>query len=200
MRARPFLESDASADPLDQFNRWFDEASAAVAVPEAMALATATADGAPSVRIVLLKEADERGFVFHTNYESRKGRELSDNPRAALVFYWHELGRQVRVEGTVARVADDESDRYFDTRPLGARLSAWVSRQSEVIAARQDLEDRVETLRQHLGEELVRPDFWGGFRVRPETYEFWQHRDDRLHDRLRYRRDGDRWITERLAP
>lgn len=200
MKARPFLESDAAADPLVQFRRWLDDAGAAVPLPEAMALATASADAAPSARMVLLKEVDERGFVFHTNYESRKGRDLDANPRAALLFHWYEVGRQVRIEGRVERLPEDESDRYFETRPLAARLSAWISRQSEVVPSREELEERVETLRQHLGEELVRPDFWGGYRLVPEAYEFWQHRDDRLHDRIRYRRDGDRWVRERLAP
>ena len=200
MRERPFLESDALADPLEQFRRWFDEARGAVPLAEAMAVATATTDGAPSLRMVLLKEADERGFVFHTNYDSRKGRELAGNPHAALLFHWYELGRQVRIEGRVERLAEEESDRYFETRPLGGRLSAWISRQSEVIPSREELEERVETLRQHLGEELVRPEFWGGYRVVPDEYEFWQHRDDRLHDRFRYRREGDAWLRERLAP
>ena len=200
MRARPFVESDALGDPLAQFHRWWEDARGTVPLPEAMAVATATAAGAPSVRMVLLKQADERGFVFHTSYESRKGRELAANPRAALLFHWYELGRQVRIEGRVDRLSDAESDRYFQTRPLGGRLSAWISRQSEVIPSRDELEERVETLRQHLGEELVRPDFWGGYRVVPDEYEFWQHRDDRLHDRLRYRLDADRWIRERLAP
>ena len=200
MRERPFVESDTLADPLRQFRRWWEEAQGAVPLPEAMAVATATADGAPSVRMVLLKEADEHGFVFHTNYESRKGRELAANPRAALLFHWYELGRQVRIDGGVERLTEDESDRYFETRPLSGRLSAWISRQSEVIPSRDELEERVETLRQHLGEELVRPEFWGGYRVVPEEYEFWQHREDRLHDRFRYRRDGDSWVKERLAP
>ncbi|MBD0348604.1 MAG: pyridoxamine 5'-phosphate oxidase [Thermoleophilia bacterium] len=200
MRAQPFLESDALGDPLEQFRRWWQDAQGVVPLPEAMAVATATADGAPSVRMVLLKQADERGFVFHTNYESRKGRELTANPRAALLFHWYELGRQVRIEGAVEQLADEESDRYFETRPLSGRLSAWISRQSEAIPSREELEERVETLRQHLGEELIRPDFWGGYRLIAETYEFWQHRDDRLHDRFQYRRDGDRWVRERLAP
>ncbi len=200
MRAQPFLESDALGDPLEQFRRWWQDAQGVVPLPEAMAVATATADGAPSARMVLLKQADERGFVFHTNYESRKGRELAANPRAALLFHWYELGRQVRIEGAVERLADEESDRYFETRPLSGRLSAWISRQSEAIPSREELEERVETLRQHLGEELIRPDFWGGYRLIAETYEFWQHRDDRLHDRFEYRRDGDRWVRGRLAP
>jgi pyridoxamine 5'-phosphate oxidase len=185
-------EADAAHDPLTQFERWYEEARGAVEHPDAMVVATATAEGAPSARTVLLKGADDEGFVFFTNYESRKGRELAENPLAALLFYWQPLGRQVRVEGAVERLDAAASDAYFDTRPLGARLGAWVSRQSE--------ETGVEELRQHLGAELTRPPHWGGFRVRPEVYEFWQHREDRLHDRLRYRREADSWVRERLAP
>jgi pyridoxamine 5'-phosphate oxidase len=198
--AEELLEAGAANDPLTQFELWFDEAHGAVDVPETVALATASADGSPSVRMVLLKSADDSGFSFFSNYESRKGRELEENPRAALLFHWQPLGRQVRVEGPVERLPDEESDRYFATRPLGARLSAWVSRQSEVISTREELEARVETLRQHLGEELTRPPHWGGYRLVPERYEFWQHRDDRLHDRLRYRREDGRWLRERLSP
>jgi pyridoxamine 5'-phosphate oxidase len=194
------LEEQAANDPLTQFELWFEEARGAVDVPEARAIATATPDGAPSVRIVLLKSADDDGFSFFSNYDSRKGRELEDNPRAALLFHWHPLGRQVRVEGTVERLPDGASDRYFDTRPLGARLSAWVSRQSEVIGSRDELVEKVETMRQHLGSELTRPLHWGGYRLLPSLYEFWQHRDDRLHDRLQYRREGGRWVRERLSP
>jgi pyridoxamine 5'-phosphate oxidase len=152
------------------------------------------------VRMVLLKGADDEGFSFFSNYESRKGQELEANPRAALLFHWAPLGRQVRVEGTVERLPDPESDRYFDTRPLGARLSAWVSRQSEVIGSRDELVERVETMRQHLGSELTRPLHWGGYLLVPSLYEFWQHRDDRLHDRLQYRREDGRWVRERLSP
>jgi pyridoxamine 5'-phosphate oxidase len=200
VHAEELLEAQAANDPLTQFELWFEEARDAVAVPEAMALATATRDSAPSVRMVLLKGADDRGFAFFSNYESRKGGELETNPRAALLFHWAELGRQVRVEGTVERLPDEESDRYFDTRPLGARLAAWVSRQSEEIGSRDELIEGVETMRQHLGSELVRPIHWGGYLLVPTRYEFWQHRDDRLHDRLQYRRDDRRWVRERLAP
>jgi pyridoxamine 5'-phosphate oxidase len=191
-------EADAADDPFDQFSSWFQEAQAAVRVPEAMVVATATPDGAPSARTVLLKGADADGFVFFTNYESRKGRELAANPRAALLFHWQPLGRQVRVEGPVTRVDEAASDAYFASRPLGARLGASVSRQSEVIESRTVLEAAVEELR--LGPEPARPPHWGGFRVEPEVYEFWQHREDRLHDRLRYRRDRSAWVRERLAP
>ena len=193
-------EADAAADPLLQFARWFAEAGEAVLVPEAMVLATATSEGAPSARMVLLKDAGEDGFAFFTNYDSRKGRELAANPRAALLFHWQPLGRQVRVEGPVERLDEAASDAYFATRPPGARIGAWVSAQSEAIGSREELEAAVETMRQHMGDELERPPHWGGFRLRPEVFEFWQHRDDRLHDRLRYRHDRGRWVLERLAP
>jgi pyridoxamine 5'-phosphate oxidase len=164
---------------------------------EAMAVATATADGAPSVRMVLLKAADERGLVFFTHYTSRKGRDLEANRRAALLFHWDPLGRQVRVEGSVERVSAEESDAYFATRPAGARAGARASRQSEVLSDRGELERRVA----ELGEaELTRPESWGGFRVVPEAWEFWQHRDDRLHDRFRYTRRTSAWLIERLYP
>jgi pyridoxamine 5'-phosphate oxidase len=189
------LEEHADPDPLRQFAAWFSEAG--VSVPEAVALATATPDGAPSARMVLLKDFGERGFVFYSNYESRKGRELAENPRAALLFYWDPPRRQVRIEGEVGRLGDDESRAYFLTRPLGAQLSAWASRQSEVVESRRALEEAVEQLR---GRELGAPPHWGGYVLLPRVYEFWQHRDDRLHDRLRYRRDDSEWTMERLAP
>jgi pyridoxamine 5'-phosphate oxidase len=189
------LEEDAHPDPLEQFGSWFAEA--AERVPEAVALATASADGAPSARMVLLKDFGERGFAFYSNYESRKGRELAENPRAALLFYWDGPRRQVRIEGEVERLGEEESAAYFLTRPVGARLSAWASRQSEVVESRGALEDAVE---RHRGRETDAPEHWGGYLLRPSVYEFWQHRDDRLHDRLRYRRDGETWVRERLAP
>jgi pyridoxamine 5'-phosphate oxidase len=189
-------EQDVDAVPVRQFERWADEGDGA----DLIALATAAADGAPSVRMVLLKTADEAGLTFFTNYESRKGRELAANPRAALLFHWRELGRQVRVEGRVERLTPAESDAYWSTRPLGARLSAAASPQSEVVADRDALEALVERARAELGNDPPRPKSWGGLRLVPQTWEFWQHRDDRLHDRLRYRRDGTAWVVERLAP
>ena len=203
MRSRPLHEHELDADPLRQFGTWYREAeAAAIELPEAVAVATATSDGAPSVRMVLLKGFDERGFVFYSGYESRKGAELAENPRAALLFYWHPLGRQVRIEGSVERVAEEEADAYFATRPHGSRLSAAAWRQGELVGGRDELEARVAALRERHGAEVVpRPAYWGGYRVRPESFEFWQHRDDRLHDRLRYVRDErGGWRIERLAP
>jgi len=202
LRARPLLESDLDPDPLRQFAAWFEEAKAAgLPLPEAVALATATPDGRPSARMVLLKGFDERGFVFYSGLESRKGRELAANPQAALCFYWHELGRQLRIEGQAERVSREESEEYFATRPYGAQLSAAASRQSEVVGGRAELEAAVEELRARYPEgSLPLPPDWGGFRLAPETYEFWQHREDRLHDRFRYRLEAGRWLIERLAP
>jgi pyridoxamine 5'-phosphate oxidase len=201
-RAGLLLESGVDPDPLEQFRRWYADAEAAeIRAPHAMALGTATADGGPSVRMVLLKGYDERGFVFYTGYVSRKADELEANPHAALLFYWDPLGRQVRIEGRVERVADGESDAYFATRPRGAQLAAAASRQTAVLAGREELDTRVAELEGELsGADVPRPDHWGGYRLVPESYEFWQHREDRLHDRLRYRRDGGDWVIERLSP
>jgi pyridoxamine 5'-phosphate oxidase len=201
-RAGALLEGDVAAEPLEQFGRWYAAAErAGIRAPNAMALATATADGTPSVRMVLLKGADDDGFVFFSGYESRKGLELAANPRAALLFYWDPLGRQVRVEGDVERVSEAESDAYFATRPRGAQLAAAASRQGRVLVSRDELDARVAELeREHSGGEVPRPRQWGGFRLRPDTYEFWQHRENRLHDRLRYRRQDSRWAVERLSP
>jgi pyridoxamine 5'-phosphate oxidase len=199
VRRVELVEENADHDPLRQFGTWYAEAAqAGVRVPEAVALATATAGGVPSARMVLLKDFGLRGFVFYSNYESRKGRELAENPRAALLFYWDPPRRQVRIEGEVERLGEEASAAYFITRPLGARLSAWASRQSEVVESRQALEAAVDQLR---GRELAAPPHWGGYVLRPSIYEFWQHREDRLHDRLRYRLDGGGdWVRERLAP
>ena len=195
-------KSSVDPDPLEQFRRWYDEAGeAGIKAPQAMALATAAGDGAPSVRMVLLKGADEHGFVFFTGYVSRKAAELDANPRAALLFHWDALGRQVRIEGQVERVPGQESDAYFATRPRGAQLAAAASQQSSVLRDRAEIDDRVaELAREHEGSDVRRPDHWGGYRLVPETYEFWQHRDDRMHDRLRYRRANGDWIVERLSP
>jgi pyridoxamine 5'-phosphate oxidase len=192
-------EADVDPDPLAQFGRWFDEASAAgVYEPEAVALATASAAGAPSARMVLMKGFDERGFRFFTNYESRKGRELEENPRAALLFHWKELARQVRIEGLVERVPPAESAAYFASRALGSRLSAVASPQSRVIGSREELERRVEAL---TGSDPEVPAHWGGYLLDPQVYELWQRGEHRLHDRLRYRRaDGGGWVVDRLAP
>jgi pyridoxamine 5'-phosphate oxidase len=200
---RGLREEDLAPDPFIQFGVWFDEvAQADIREPNAMTLATATPDGQPSARMVLLKGADARGFNFFTNYESRKGNELTANPRAALVFFWVQLERQVRVEGHVERLSSEESDAYFASRPEGSQLGAWASQQSAVLPGRGPLEARYEELRaQYEGHEAPRPPFWGGYRVVPETVEFWQGRVNRLHDRLRYRRQSDgSWVIERLSP
>jgi pyridoxamine 5'-phosphate oxidase len=191
---------DLDPDPLRQFERWFAEARGAVAVPEATALATAAADGRPSARMVLLKGTDERGFAFYTNTESRKARELAENPRAALLFHWPPLGRQVRVEGAVERVARDEAEAYFRTRPLASRVAAWASPQSRELADRRELEARVAAAAGEHGDDPPLPPHWGGYRLLPDAYEFWQHGDDRLHDRVRYQREGRGWRLARLAP
>jgi pyridoxamine 5'-phosphate oxidase len=194
-------EAGVDRDPLRQFGVWMVEAiHAQVPEPTAMSLATVGADGRPAGRIVLLKGVDPRGFVFYTNYASRKGRELEANPLAALTFLWKELERQVRIEGTVEKVSGAESDEYFATRPLGSRVGAWASPQSEVIADRAWLERRWAELATQHGEQPPRPPHWGGYRVRPDYLEFWQGRRSRLHDRVAYTREADGWKIARLAP
>ncbi|HEU4699179.1 MAG TPA: pyridoxamine 5'-phosphate oxidase [Gemmatimonadales bacterium] len=195
-------EADVLSDPIAQFRRWMDEALAArLSEPTAMTLATAGADGAPDARIVLLKGLDARGFVFYTDYRSRKAQELAANPRAALVFHWHELERQVRVTGAVERIGREESEVYYASRPLGSRLGAWASHQSQVIPGRDWLEHQVaEVEARFAGTEPPLPPHWGGFRVSPARVEFWQGRPSRLHDRIRYTREGGAWRVERLSP
>lgn len=196
------LEKDLARDPFRQFEKWFQEAEAAKLVePNAMTLATATKDGRPSARTVLLKGVDGRGFVFYTNYESRKGRELAENPRASLVFPWIALERQVVVEGSLTKLTREESAAYFHSRPRASQLGAWVSQQSSIITGRAVLEDAMKALeKKHAGAEIPLPPAWGGYRLAPESVEFWQGRRSRLHDRLRYRREAGAWIVERLAP
>ena len=200
-RTRPLRRSDLDPDPWRQFERWYEEAGRVVEFPEAVALATAAADGRPSVRMVLAKSFDERGFTFHTGHGSRKARELAENSRGALLFYWHPLGRQVRIEGPVARVDDRDSEAYFRTRPRDGQIAAWASAQSEVLGSREELEARVTELeRKFEGVDVPLPPHWGGYRLEPEVWEFWQHRDSRLHDRFRYRPEEDGWAIERLSP
>jgi pyridoxamine 5'-phosphate oxidase len=189
-------------NPLERFREWFREAEqAGVEAPEAMALATADAEGAPSARMVLLKGADDDGFVFYTGYVSRKAEELEQNPPAALVFYWRPLGKQVRVEGRIERVPESESAEYFATRPRGSQLAAWASQQSQPLASREELERRYAKLeREYEGREIPLPPHWGGYRLRPEAIEFWEHRENRLHDRIRYTRAREGWRRELLAP
>ena len=194
-------EADLAADWLTQLRRWLDEAlRAGLPEPNAMVLATAGADGVPSARTVLLKEADERGLAFFTNLGSRKGRELAENPRAALVFPWYPMQRQVVIDGLVEPVATEEADAYFASRPRGSRLGAVASPQSRPIADRDDVERRYAELDAAHPDEVPRPEWWGGLRVVPDAVEFWQGRPDRLHDRLRFRREAPGWVTERLAP
>lgn len=195
-------ETDVAPDPMSQFKRWFDEAvTAKLPEPNAMTLATVGAAGQPSARIVLLKGIDDRGFTFFTNYESRKGLDLAANPRAALLFHWVQLERQVRVEGIVEKVADDESDAYFASRPLGSRVGAWASEQSREVPGRDVLEQRELEYRSKFGDNPPRPPHWGGYRLVPTAMEFWQGRPSRLHDRIAYRvQPGGAWQIVRLSP
>jgi pyridoxamine 5'-phosphate oxidase len=200
---KPLREEDIDPNPLGQFGIWFRDAEAAgIRIPEAAALATASVDGAPAMRMVLVKSFDDRGYVFYSNYASRKGHELDANPLAALLFYWDPLGRQVRIEGPVEHVSAGESTAYVRSRPRASQLSALASPQSQTIDSRAELEQRVAEVEARYGPgDLPLPTDWGGFRLAAESFEFWQQRNDRLHDRLRYRRAGDaRWVVERLAP
>lgn len=194
-------ERELADDPIAQLESWLADARRAVPLPEAMTLATSTPDGRPSGRVVLLRGLDERGLVFFTNRESRKGEELRANPRAAVVLHWWELGRQVRAEGAVEQVSAEESEAYWRTRPLASRLAAWASPQSRPLASRAELEARVAEQAARFGDgDVPLPPHWGGYRLLPATFEFWTHRDDRLHDRVRYVRAGGGWRRERLAP
>jgi pyridoxamine 5'-phosphate oxidase len=196
-------EAVAAADPLVQFGRWLGDATAAgLPEPTAMVLATVSASGRPRARTVLLKQHDASGFTFYTNRTSRKGSDLAEVPRACLLFPWHPMLRQVIIEGTVRALATAESEPYFRSRPHGSQLGAWASRQSSVLSSRDELDRRYAGLARRWpeGTEVPMPEFWGGYQVIPEIYEFWQGRQNRLHDRLRYRREGDRWVRERLAP
>ncbi len=201
-RLHTLEENEVTKDPLEQFSKWWKEALASeIGEVNAMTLATATPEGLPSARIVLLKSFDENGFVFFTNYTSAKGSQLERNPHAALVFFWKELERQIRIEGTVEKTDDKESDAYFLSRPAGSRLGAWASPQSRIITGRKVLEENMERYTLQFEGNIPRPVFWGGYLVRPSSIEFWQGRSNRLHDRIRYQKSekGD-WIIRRLAP
>lgn len=195
-------ETDVNPNPIEQFSKWFNEAiSAQVPEANAMSVSTATADGRPSSRILLIKDIDQRGFTFFTNYESRKGRELDSNPFAALLFYWIELERQVRIEGRVERISDEENDAYYNSRPVKSRLGAIASAQSRPVASREVLEARVQEVEKQYGDHPVRPPQWGGYRLVPDYLEFWQGRPSRLHDRIVYQRQPDgSWQLQRLQP
>ena len=196
-----FDEAQAASDPFQQFQSWFQDAvSSGLPMPNAMTLATADASSRPTARAVLLKGFDAGGFVFYTNYRSRKGRELAANPLACLLFTWEELERQVRIDGRAEKVAESESDEYFATRPLGSQISAWASPQSEVVTSRAVIEARCAEMEKRFGASVPRPPYWGGYCVVPSAIEFWQGRVNRLHDRILYRREGSAWTMERLAP
>ena len=201
-RSAVLTEQDIDQNPISQFKKWFQQAlDAQLYEPNVMTLATATTDGVPSARIVLLKGFDEQGFIFYTNYESHKGRELQENPRAALVFFWAELERQVRIEGEVSKVAADVSTAYFHSRPHGSQIGAMVSPQSQVIKSLDELENRIIILKEkYANQEIPRPNHWGGYIVKPTSMEFWQGRPSRLHDRIRYKFVDGSWIIDRLAP
>ena len=196
----PLSEAESDPDPFRQFARWFEEVRAVEPDPTAMALATATRDGRPSVRTVLLKAMDDRGFVFYTNYASRKAREIAESGHVSLLFFWRSVERQVRIDGSVEKVSDADSDTYFATRPLESRLSVYASPQSAPIESREELESRFDVARQAYGDSVPRPEWWGGYRVLPDEMEFWQGRTNRLHDRLLYSRLQGSWQRQRLAP
>ena len=195
------IKRNVDPNPIKQFASWYDEVLAkGISDVDAMTLATATKDARPSARVVLLKSFDDSGFVFYTNYLSRKARELNENPQACLLFYWSSFWRQVRIEGAVERVSATESEEYFQSRPLGSKLGAWASNQSEVVDNRETLEGRFLELQKRFGENVPRPAHWGGYRLKPNAIEFWQGRDNRLHDRLRYRLQDGVWLIDRLGP
>lgn len=195
-------EANVGNDPIALFSDWFRTAKrSGILLPEAMAVATSTKDGSPSVRMMLLKNVDQRGFTFYTNYASRKAVELAENPQAALVFHWPTLQRQVRVEGPVTRLSPDEAAAYFSTRTRGSRIGSWASKQSAPMSGRDELDNRVREYEQRFaGSDVPLPPFWGGYRLQPQKIEFWQGRINRLHDRLRFSREGDKWTLQRLFP
>ena len=194
-------KDNIDANPIRQFQKWYDDVLAAgISDADAMTLATTTKDAKPSARVVLLKSFDDSGFVFYTNYLSRKAKELNQNPQACLLFYWSRLWRQVRIEGVIEKVSAEESEKYFQSRPLGSKLGAWASNQSDVIDSRETLEERFVELQKRFGENVPRPMHWGGYRLKPNAIEFWQGRENRLHDRLRYRLQDGVWLIERLGP
>jgi pyridoxamine 5'-phosphate oxidase len=196
------LESDIDKDPFRQFSLWFEQASnAGIMEPNAMSHATVSPDGQPSMRVVLLKGVDDKGFIFFTNYESRKGKDIELNPKSSLLFFWGELERQVRIEGTIEKISQESSKAYFDSRPEGSRIGAWSSNQSEVVASRDVLEARFdENMSRFAGKDIPMPDYWGGYRLVPTMLEFWQGRGSRMHDRIRYRLVDNTWLIDRLSP
>lgn len=200
----PLSKKDILSNPFNQFHKWFDETieSQAIYEPNAMALTTVSESGQPSTRVVLLKKFDENGFVFYTNYESRKGKEIQKNSKVSLLFYWGELARQVRIEGNAVVISETSSTEYFQSRPKGSQIGAWVSPQSKVVPSRQPLELKQEELEKEFADKdiLPRPEHWGGYIVQPHTFEFWQGRSNRLHDRFRYQQVRNNWVIDRLAP